>query len=603
MEVKIKNREWVKNAAIVFLAVLLVLTFFSNTIMNRSLPEVATAMVQSGSIVAKVRGTGTVAANGVHQVKAKETRTIRSVMVKVGQEVNAGDVLFVLGEGDETELEQAQEQLRQLELSYDTESLSYPVRNYNAQNRALEVACTNLAAAQDEYDYYDKLYHDHKGEESGKEMERLKNAIDQVGEEIKDLEIERDNGETKIMSTVLYTHVFLIEKAPEDMERGTAYDTAVWELDILQQQYDIENPVIPVIPESGEDGEEGIISGNGEMATYDDSTARRKVSQNDILIQQLTVLNLSRELPMIDGILYSNLSAYNSTMNNKITALKETRAEYQNEYDQMALYEGNLLYKADYEMAKRALDDAYTALVNAQSSLDIAQANDNRTGSQIYRRMQDLEQQMDALNEKIKSLAGEEENVVTANVSGTINTIDCTAGDTVLKDTLMCTIEVPDMGHELSFSVTNDQARRLRVGDTATVSNFYWGNEIVATLSAIRTDPKNPQTNKVLVFELDGDVTTGSELTISVGQKSANYDLIVPNSSIKSDSNGSFVLAVTAKSSPLGNRYIAKRVSIEVLASDDTNSAVVAELSNGDYVITTGSAPINSGDQVRMADS
>ena len=37
-----KNREWVKNAAIVFLAVLLVLTFFSNTIMNRSLPEVAT---------------------------------------------------------------------------------------------------------------------------------------------------------------------------------------------------------------------------------------------------------------------------------------------------------------------------------------------------------------------------------------------------------------------------------------------------------------------------------------------------------------------------------------------------------------------------------
>ena len=31
MEFKPKNREWVKNAAIIFLAVLLVLTFFSNT--------------------------------------------------------------------------------------------------------------------------------------------------------------------------------------------------------------------------------------------------------------------------------------------------------------------------------------------------------------------------------------------------------------------------------------------------------------------------------------------------------------------------------------------------------------------------------------------
>ena len=36
-----KKREWVKNAAIVFLTIMLILTFFSNTIMNYSLPEVA----------------------------------------------------------------------------------------------------------------------------------------------------------------------------------------------------------------------------------------------------------------------------------------------------------------------------------------------------------------------------------------------------------------------------------------------------------------------------------------------------------------------------------------------------------------------------------
>lgn len=36
-----KRREWIKNAAIVFLVIMLILTFFSNTIMNYSLPEVA----------------------------------------------------------------------------------------------------------------------------------------------------------------------------------------------------------------------------------------------------------------------------------------------------------------------------------------------------------------------------------------------------------------------------------------------------------------------------------------------------------------------------------------------------------------------------------
>ena len=65
MEYKPKKRDWVKNAAIIFLSVLLVLTFFSNTLMNRSLPEVATQSVTNGTITAKVRGTGTVTAVGV----------------------------------------------------------------------------------------------------------------------------------------------------------------------------------------------------------------------------------------------------------------------------------------------------------------------------------------------------------------------------------------------------------------------------------------------------------------------------------------------------------------------------------------------------------
>ena len=48
---------------------------------------------------------------------------------------------------------------------------------------------------------------------------------------------------------------------------------------------------------------------------------------------------------------------------------------------------------------------------------------------------------------------------------------------------------------------------------------------------------------------------------------------------------------------------MAKRVKVDVLAEDDTNSAVTAELESGDFVITTSSAPIKSGEQVRLADS
>ena len=148
MESKPKNREWVKNAAIVFLVILLILTFFSNTIMNIALPEVATQMVNSGTITAKVRGSGTVVANGFYEVKAQQTREIRSVMVRAGQQVNAGDVLFVLGSGDSEELAAAQEELRSLEVSYQTSALSSPVYHYETELAAIEDAKQALAESE-----------------------------------------------------------------------------------------------------------------------------------------------------------------------------------------------------------------------------------------------------------------------------------------------------------------------------------------------------------------------------------------------------------------------------------------------------------------------
>ena len=126
MQEQPRNRDWVKNAAIIFLVVILVLTFFSNTIMNRTLPEVATQEVTSGSIVARVRGTGTVQANSNTQVKMDQNRVIRSVLVKVGQQVKAGDVLFTLGEGASEEIDAAEEKLQSLQTSYNRTAATIP---------------------------------------------------------------------------------------------------------------------------------------------------------------------------------------------------------------------------------------------------------------------------------------------------------------------------------------------------------------------------------------------------------------------------------------------------------------------------------------------
>ena len=122
-EEKVKKREWVKNAAIIFLSIMLVMTFFSNTFLLRSLPEVSTQYVSSGTINTKIRGSGTVAANQTYDVTIDQNRKVDSVLVKVGQKVEAGEVLFTLQKGDSSELEAAKDELANAELQYQIKLL------------------------------------------------------------------------------------------------------------------------------------------------------------------------------------------------------------------------------------------------------------------------------------------------------------------------------------------------------------------------------------------------------------------------------------------------------------------------------------------------
>ncbi|MBS7339412.1 MAG: hypothetical protein KIH00_04110, partial [Lachnospiraceae bacterium] len=113
-----KRREWVKNAAIIFLTIMLLLTFFSNTIMNYSLPEVATQYVQKGTITAKVRGTGNVEATDPYNVMVKETRVISAVAVKQGDAVEKDQVIYYLEDAESDELKKAEDELEELQLAY-----------------------------------------------------------------------------------------------------------------------------------------------------------------------------------------------------------------------------------------------------------------------------------------------------------------------------------------------------------------------------------------------------------------------------------------------------------------------------------------------------
>lgn len=564
-----KRREWVKNAAIIFLSVMLVLTFFSNTFMNYSLPEVAAQYVQSGTITAKIRGTGTVESGDPYNVKISETRTISSVLVKTGDKVEKGAPLLLLEDKESKELTDAQAALDKAMLDFELALLSGDISNsafQNVQNgnvSSLNTYQSRIVAAEAEIDKWQK------------QVDEATTAINQL------------------------------KTAQVNVDAGGAPDTSSEQNKVNVAQAALNSDEIKIAKDKISEWQAAQATCQATIDKYNEKIAS-SVSGNGFVNQ---VTEDEYQLAV------KNRDQYQSLIN-------ERQAFINSNPDKVKAYDEKVKALAD---ANKALTEKQNRKTNSTNSLTVQTQNwqtelDKRniqlkaaqdTKAQLLKDIStelNLDYQLDSLKRQRDDIAKLQENAVGASIdapiSGTITSVTVKAGDEAQPDTALVTMQPEGKGFTMSFSVTNDQAKRLSVGDKADLVNSWRYSDMDITLASIKPDTTDPGQKKLLTFDITGDeVTPGQSLNVSVGQKSANYDLIVPNSAIREDSNGKFILIVESKSSPLGNRYVATRVDVEVLASDDTQSAVSGALYGYEFVITTSTQPVEAGKLVRLANN
>ena len=558
-EEKVKKREWVKNAAIIFLSVMLVLTFFSNTFMNYSLPEVSTKYVDSGAINAKIRGSGTVTAAQTYEVNYDQARKVETICVKVGQQVSAGDVLFILEEGDSDELESLKDELETAELNYEKALIEAGKDKYTAETRAVTEAREALSEAR-------------------AQASSIKNAESVI----KAAETDLANKQAKYDD--LYRHLTELEYSQGDTEEIKKLKELLAEATAKRQALEASGDTESDTYKAWKAAEEDYQRKLDELLTGSGSSGSDAEGESGTAVPPSANNNKEYEE------LYNQLVAAGAEVSAAEAYLNSVKEKY------------GSVSAGSYEQALENVEACEKAYDNARQTLQDAMADDEINEKLESLELKQAQRNIEKLREQINELSGEASNVITAQTGGTVSEINVAPGGMTGMGSPIAVIELSDRGYTLSFTVTAEQAKKISVGDTAEVENYYWwGEEITAVLESIKNEPQSGGKNKVLTFTIGGDVEPGTNLNLSIGQKSAGYDALVPNSAVRSDSNGSFVLVLTTKSSPLGNRYVATRVDVKVLASDDVNSAV-SGISRGDYVITTSSKPIESGTLVRMAE-
>ena len=655
-----KRREWVKNAAIIFLTIMLLLTFFSNTIMNYSLPEVATQYVQKGTITAKVRGTGNVEATDPYNVIVKETRVISAVAVKQGDTVEKDQIIYYLEDAESDELKKAEDELEELQLAYmkglfgnnvssdvvskvasgNTDGFAALQTKVTDMQNRLEAAKERVKECQDNLDVL-SLQSTVNTNNSTVNTIPEENEVSNATTKLEDAQTQETNAqaaferekadkvteinhqiaEKKNQISDLETLIANAQKMSSESTSGTgsstAYTIAKDELNkkILALQNTSVGSMLTGTTEneiatwynsinwgllSAED-QKALEAAYGEYRVAVDNynnivSTLKEYGSHQGQLERLEALKdeltaLESKLAKVNGMSYTpgdsveeakkRLNEATMVLDEKTDANKQTSVAYQN---QIANAEAALkTAQAVYDLLK---EEQTVMLSDINAELDLAKASKD---------IAEKEEEIAKLKEKSMGAA------IKAPVAGTIVSLTYVAGETTKPEETAAVIQVDGKGFTLTISVTNEQAKKVQVGDVAELQNSWYYDDAQVILSAIKADPDNPGQKKLLVFNVTGaSIQNGQALSVSVGQRSSEYEFVVPNSAMREDNNGKFILIVESKSSPLGNRYIATRVDVEVLASDDNNTAISAPLYGYEYVITTSTKPVEAGKQVRL---
>jgi len=591
------KREWVKKAGTIFIVVMLILTFFSKTIMNASLPEVSAQNIKSGEMNLLISGSGSAQAVSTYEIMLNESRKVLDVHVQQGDKVEVGDVLFILEKGESEEMSGALDTLDDLNLQYQKMLLSQAESSYVAQDR-------NIARVKDKLEKaIDKQNENHvsKSELTDAEME-----YEFLKQEVADLEEELTDLQEKLSTVAGSTDESLLSLKRQIQDKKSQIYNA--------QDNDVPNPI-------------SLDSLETELSRLEEdlAIAQSEASPDDAHIRDLNrrIEDKEREIasysPYIDGptIDIDQLEVELKRLKDDYDGMKDKNKKYEEltqniekKKDELKAEKKSLEQaEKDFQELKTKKDKWEDASAEALQfeqeledllfNLEETKKNDDKNSQIFDLDLGALRKDIERQKEKIEKLRHETvDGKITAEKSGIIQSIGVTAGGMTVAGSAIAVIETTDRGYAVSFPVTKEQSKRLAIGDEAKTDD----PKVKGVLSQIKKNPSGSEDERILTFTLNGEVISGEDYTIRIKKPGKKYDYVVPQSAVYSDSTGNFVLVVNSKKTPFGARYNTQKINVEILDRDDEEIAIKGSINESNFVITFSSKPLENGMQIRMTD-
>ncbi len=589
------RRAKIIRAMIAFVVILALLTFFSNTIMNLTIPKVMGAYATRGNLSYSNSARGRIAVDNQTEVKGLEGRVVDQVMVTNYDLVEKGDTLVTLKSIEESEeLQTKKDRLKQLERDAEYEERGSSSTDFTSYYDSINTAKASLSDAEDVLD-------------------KVQNRDDVEEENRKII----DDESAKAVS--LEASVSAAAKTVEDIKKDiAAIDAAIAP---LQSQIDVYvalgTPTPTPKPVPGTEESDADESDEAAADTENGQTENTTPTPTPIPtpVPNLDPDGLDKDSPTyeMDKLLFkieqyeeekkaleSQLKAAQERLDDAAAELAECNGKIQDARDEIA----SLSTLPSEASAQDAVNRAKSAVNTAQKALSDAMTQAGISEDKARDLAEDRDEEIAKLKKQIEELEKQSKvTAITAPASGYIYNVAVVPGDSLTAKTLVTYI-IPETDRQcsVSFSFTSQAAQNIWVGMPLEVtSGFIEG----CTVSSIKPDPADPRGKRIVKCLVDGnDAWPDEEITVNAGRGNDNYKCVVPSSAVSEDNNGSFIYVIVGSSTPLGDKYNVKRVDVSVEATDGSACAIKGEgLDKYDVMIVVrAEKPLEDGQRVRLED-
>ncbi len=198
-----------------------------------------------------------------------------------------------------------------------------------------------------------------------------------------------------------------------------------------------------------------------------------------------------------------------------------------------------------------------------------------------------------------ENLGNVRSNQLVAKSDGVIVNVNIGQGSFVEQNALLYKIASQSQDYKTTVIVSEESLKFVELGGEAVVDIGGYEKAVKGIIQEIEPYGNGGGQYKATVILKDLDSSVAGKLaSITITHTSKEYELIVPKAAVQKDDRGYYVMAVRKNDTIIGEGYLAVRVGVELIDSDDSLSAI-SGMFMIEPVILTSTDDVISGQQVR----